>query len=385
MTLTFVDPNHAVYAEMQAALTPAFDVRTTGDAGGAPMPSRPAPASLLRAVAGAVRGTAIGSELYHRAKMRRVSTRIGDSPLAVMCGALSRQRPWVGDYENVNVLSFYDPAVLRAPSFSRFLRRHFEDSSCRGVRVWSEAARRSFASLFGSVGVLERMHVIRPTLGDLPRLPRRSAGATMRVLFVGRGFWVKGGAFFLRALRLVRGRGCDVVAEYVGDVPADVADDVTALGSALTITPPTLSRTALFERYARADVFVMLGMADSYGLAIVEAMAHALPVVACRLHSGVTELLELTGGGTLLTPPAQIFGEDGVHVCTARRLVEQVRASRHDAFVDDIAAALEQLVNAPAERATLGDRGRRAVETGPLSVSSHRDALAQFFSRLQMV
>ena len=44
--------------------------------------------------------------------------------------------PWIGDYENVNVLGFYSPRLLHSRLFAGHLRRMFSRPSCRAIRVW---------------------------------------------------------------------------------------------------------------------------------------------------------------------------------------------------------------------------------------------------------
>ncbi|WP_193178612.1 glycosyltransferase family 4 protein [Oricola nitratireducens] len=53
------------------------------------------------------------------------------------------------------------------------------------------------------------------------------------------------------------------------------------------------------ERYAGASLVVNPSLSESFGMSLVEALMHGTPVVATRV-GGMTEIIEATGGGTLV-------------------------------------------------------------------------------------
>jgi len=94
--------------------------------------------------------------------------------------------------------------------------------------------------------------------------------------------------------------------EVVGDGPArpEVAQALAPLGSRVrwagSLAPP-----AVAERLAAADVFVWPAINEAFGMALLEAQASGLPVVAGRV-GGVGEIVthEATG---LLVPPGDVI------------------------------------------------------------------------------
>jgi glycosyltransferase involved in cell wall biosynthesis len=90
---------------------------------------------------------------------------------------------------------------------------------------------------------------------------------------------------------------------------------------------------ALVAHYQAADLFVAPSRYESFGLIFVEAMAHALPVVALRAP-GAIDLIE-DGTTGLLAPPGDVAG---------------------------LAAALIQVATDPSLRQRLGSAARRTVE-----------------------
>ncbi|GIF14628.1 glycosyltransferase family 4 protein [Actinoplanes teichomyceticus] len=85
-------------------------------------------------------------------------------------------------------------------------------------------------------------------------------------------------------------------AGRIPPVPDPVADRVTF--------PGPLAGAQLDAAYRDADLFVLASRAETYGMVITEALAHALPVVATDV-GGVPEALGEAGGGVpgSLVPP----------------------------------------------------------------------------------
>jgi glycosyltransferase involved in cell wall biosynthesis len=382
MRLTLVSPDHPIYEEMVDLLRDRVDFAIVGDRfrQGRRTSLPPASRSVIAKAISTCRRTPTGTMAYQLLKTS-ILRRDAEAGSAHVCGGIWNGRTaWIGDYENVNVLSFYDPSILRSASYQSFLVRQFQRAECRAIRVWSNFARRSFEAVFSEPEIVAKVRVIRPTLSAVPQLVSKNHTGPPRVLFVGRGFYVKGGLILLQAVQLLRDRGIRLVLDFVGDIPDEARHLVGQLGAAVEVTPPQLSRGQLMrDHLQRADVFVMLGMADSYGLAVVEAMSCGLPVLAFRLNSGLTELVGPTGAGILVEPGDQIFGSDGVHVCSAADLERRLRSKPDPLTVEAVAQSLSSLVEDGGLRQKLGSRGRSTVVEGILSSQDGRAALLNLY------
>jgi len=126
------------------------------------------------------------------------------------------------------------------------------------------------------------------------------------------------------AVRIV-GKGQDWEALVRRHAALGLGGTVTLLGD--------VSREQLAEEYVNADVFCLPTVQEGFGIVFLEAMAAALPVVACRA-AAVPEVVEDAVTGVLVPPrdpPA-------------------------------LAGALEALARDPARARALGQAGRRRVE-----------------------
>jgi glycosyltransferase involved in cell wall biosynthesis len=148
-----------------------------------------------------------------------------------------------------------------------------------------------------------------------------------RVLFVGADFRRKGGETLLRSAACARGRwSVDIVTREA--VPG--AETIPGVRIHRTLKPDTAELTAL---YRAANIFVLPTLADTFGLAIIEAMAMQLPVIATRVGA---------------IPEIVVDGETGVLIPT----------DSSDALIE----AIDALGRNPERRRAMGAAGRRRVE-----------------------
>lgn len=224
---------------------------------------------------------------------------------------------------------------LREPYWPRAYRRW---NKADGVIVPSRRMRRRLVGI-GLDG--SRIHVI-PYGVEVPaattRTRERNAG--YRYLAVGRLVTKKAPLLTLEAFDLVRRDHGDARLDLVGDGPlleeveAFVAE--RALGPSVTLwgaQPHDVVR----QLFNQADVFVQhsridpaTGDEEGLPVAILEAMAHALPVVATR-HAGI--------------PESVLEGETGLLV--------------DEGDVRGMAAAMEALAADVPRARSLGEAGRR--------------------------
>jgi glycosyltransferase involved in cell wall biosynthesis len=176
------------------------------------------------------------------------------------------------------------------------------------------------------------------------------ANSGLRLICVGRLAAVKNLALLLRALALLR-VGCPgATLEIVGDGPE--RSSLEALAVELRIQAAVQFsgyRSDIAERMADADVFVLSSDSEGIPMAILEAMAAALPVVATRV-GGVPDTVQ-----------------DGV----TGLLVDKGDAAA-------LAAALAQLDARPALRHALGAAGQRTVRER-FSANAMRDGYLELY------
>lgn len=221
----------------------------------------------------------------------------------------------------------YDHPVDKLPALARvkraLVRRTFERAAlCVG---WSEWARKSFSADYG---VPESKTAVVPPGIDLSlwqRTEKKPTAGLPRLLFVGGNFARKGGDLLLAAFReRLQGR-CEL--DLVTRDPVEPTPGVRVHHGLNAKSPE------LMALYRAADVFVLPTLGDCFSIASLEAMAMSLPVVVSRV-GGISDIIEHGSSGYLIEPK-----------------------DMHSTL-----GAIEALLEDPARRIQLGQRGRELVE-----------------------
>jgi alpha-maltose-1-phosphate synthase len=174
-----------------------------------------------------------------------------------------------------------DTAWLRPAEFEAIRAREtqiYQNASV--VLTISDFLRRSFIEHFGVAEDRVATVGAGPNL-DLARVPPPRAAprsGTPTILFIGKQFERKGGAYLLEAFRLVRERYPTARLVIAGPPMAPSAEPgIEWLGNLDKNTPDGWARMA--GAYQDADVFCLPSLFEPFGIVILEAMFFGLPCV----------------------------------------------------------------------------------------------------------
>lgn len=171
--------------------------------------------------------------------------------------------------------------------------------------------------------------------------------------FLGRLSPEKGPEVFLRAALLAHARLPDAHFVLVGDGPlaASLAASIKTLRLEHRVHLAGLRRDVA-DVLNDIDVLVSSSHSEAMPLAVMEAMASGLPVVATRV-GGLPDMVEQGESGWLVAPNDY----------------------------DDIATRLEQILATPAERERMG-QAARARAVGKMALADSVERVAQLLTRL---
>jgi glycogen synthase len=172
------------------------------------------------------------------------------------------------------------------------------------------------------------------------------------VLFVGRISRQKGIHHLLRAAeRLSPEIGLVLVAASPDSPELErelerTVDDLRGRRSRVTWIREMLPRETTVALYSEAAVFCCPSVYEPFGIINLEAMACETPVVGTAV-GGIRE--------------AVVHGETGLLVAFEPRSRDDAEAADPDRLADELARAIEQLVEDPSRAARMGQRGRKRV------------------------
>lgn len=324
----------------------------------------PAPADLLgagreagragaRGLARVASSVARATGVDARARLRL----LGLVAMGAKLAGLARERGW----EHVHAHSCADAAhvalfahLLSGLPYSLTLHGPLQDYGPNQAEKWRHA---KFAivitrKLLGEVeaelrGNLPARVEIAPMGVDVQRFVRRAPYAAwdgrgpLRLFSCGRLNPCKGHGDAVAAVGLLRARGIDARLEIAGEdeqggagFHRQLAAEIAATGQGDSVTLlGAVSEERVRAGLEQAHVFVLASLAEPLGVAIMEAMALAVPVVATGA-GGVPELVRDGVDGLLVPPEAPAALADAVErIARDGALAERLARSARERVV----------------------------------------------------
>jgi len=216
--------------------------------------------------------------------------------------------------------------------------------AAKTIVSFSEVARRSVIEDFDISP--QKVVVVYPGV-DIDKIPLaesrdKSREKRLNILFIGGDFERKGGHDLLNVFLENFADRADL--HLVTQVPITV--DHPHVHIHRTIKAYTPEWLAL---YHQADVFVMPTYSEPFGWVFIEAMAAGLPIVATNI-TAIPEMVTSGENGFLIEPGDRIA----------------------------LSQSIDQLINDPELRKTMGDRGRDLVEH-KFNAQTHFEKLEHLF------
>jgi glycosyltransferase involved in cell wall biosynthesis len=184
----------------------------------------------------------------------------------------------------------------------------------------------------------DRISVVAHGVPDAFLLPLRPVRPARTLLFVGQWLPMKGTAYLAAAFDTLAARHPDLELVCAGTL-RDAEGVLAAFGPAArgrVSVLPRLDRSALIRCYRDADLFVFPSLYEGFGLAVLEAMAAALPIVTTRVGIATDALRDDDGAllvpgrdpAAIVTAVERLLGDAGLRErlsARARALAEQYR------------------------------------------------------------
>jgi glycosyltransferase involved in cell wall biosynthesis len=244
-----------------------------------------------------------------RADLARIVSAIPDGEIALIDGLIASPTsaqllPHAGRIR-MTVLLHMPLATALDPRYDASAQRseRLVLRGATGVVVTSEWTRQQVLTRYEIPAC--QVHVARPGVDRVAAPARPVRGSLICVGTLGRH---KGQDLLVEALAELRGLDWHCVLAGPLDRDPDFVDHlqtrITRLGYGHRVRlTGVLSGSVLSRAYTVADLFVAPSRSESYGMAVTEALAHGLPVVAAAV-GGLPEALGASTDGTL---PGQLI------------------------------------------------------------------------------
>jgi glycosyltransferase involved in cell wall biosynthesis len=295
--------------------------------------------------AGRVRTGTLAAAVVHKllrtpamfAAMSRVSRRLIESERPHVWFTIQTQSMWNSALPGIPNFVYTDSTVLANLYFKH------KDFSCLPSAAWLELERaiyadasktlvmsrhvgRSLTELYGIEPARVAQVHVGANLQRPPACPRPAPDDNKTILFVGMEWERKGGPELVEAFKRLPARHGDARLLIVGASPALAAARCEAVGR--------VPAEKVADYYKQAAIFCMPTQLEPFGIVFIEAMLHAVAVVAPR-HGAMLDYVKERETGVLHEP-----GD-----------------------CEDIARALTWLLDNPLERQAIAARGLEAVRS----------------------
>lgn len=233
-------------------------------------------------------------------------------------GALMLTGPFILDLDNPWALTGYN---LRALSlYKPLLKSVLLSDRCVEIRCMSDACRRSLREIFGD-RVYQKARVHYPRL-VVPSIEAINIGNTIRFLFIGTQFEIKGGQALLRSFSAAVATRPSIQLSIVTHMPKHLMIEASHIPN-VTVYSAHYSRTQIEETFLRNhDILVLPTYVESFGMVVLEAIAHGLAVISTDVYA-LGEMVIDQWNGRLLSPPVRIW--DGVLPTALQEDLSQVK------------------------------------------------------------
>jgi glycosyltransferase involved in cell wall biosynthesis len=243
--------------------------------------------------------------LYRTMQTRRPDALFIHTQVAALCAAkVMREVPTVVSLDATPLQFDTMAEAYRHPQQAPWLERkklwanRRALAGAKAVVTWSKWAAESVVHDYGIPA--DRVHPIYPgvEIGRFRPTSKHDHDGPLRVLFVGGDFARKGGTDLVEALVALDGRvELDVVSSAV-DIHVPPALPIRLHRG---VSP---NSDQLLELMASADAFALPTRGDTLALAVTEAMASGLPVVATTV--GAIPNMIVDGVNGILVPPGDV-------------------------------------------------------------------------------
>jgi len=218
--------------------------------------------------------------------------------------------PFVIDFEHIISLANF---VSIDQNIKEKITRCLCSSQCRKIIPLSFAALKTLQNLMGYKGLFsEKVEVIYPALPDYASLfgdhAVKRVSDKLNLLFVGNSPYKKGLHELLAAFHALEQKFNDIYLTVISDASPDLQKKYDL--KQIRFLPPKFSHDEIISQfYLQSDLFVMPTHDDTFGMAMLYALACGCPVITTKQFA---------------TPEMITPGENGYFVTSQRLHLEEV-------------------------------------------------------------
>lgn len=268
----------------------------------------------------------------------------------------SNKSPWICDTEFVG--QFWISGNYSKNPSKRFVRKYVNSEYCKKILAWSEWAKEGILREFPDLK--EKVDVLYPGI-PYPKLKKNKKDKKIRLLYVAREFYTKGGGYAIDIMDKMTKKYNNVEAVMISRVP-DIIKRKYSGNKKITIHELVPQDKLFREVYPNADIFIYPSFTDTFGFALTEALSYGLPVVTVSGQSR-KEIIEDGKTGYVVNFPEDFDWQN----------IEK----NNPEIVENLTNRVEKLIEDKKTRELMGKKARKVIKNGKFSMKKRNEKLIE--------
>jgi glycosyltransferase involved in cell wall biosynthesis len=277
------------------------------------------------------------------------------------------KKPWIVDLESGAAFAGLNWTSLKKPFMQRIIKKYLSSKYCKKIMPQSDAAKRSLMENINCSkfkNKIETLHLAYHTT----KLKRKRSD-TVRISFIGRGFYEKGGNDLQEAFKILN-KNYDVSLKMKGIVPENKKLNLPNVEYLENIPDPNKFYDVIF---GDCDIFVQPTTVDSYGVSILEAMSTGLPIVCTDVFT-LPEEIQDGYNGFLVKSPVNWYN----HRFNFEEYVRKIKQT-HPQTVKELVEKISILIENKKLRREMGKNSFKLVDSGKFSIKERNKKLKRIY------
>ncbi len=204
-------------------------------------------------------------------------------------------KPWVVDIEHYWIFSS-SGKISYSQTGKKIIKKLLLSKTCKKILPWTKAAEKSLLEVIQDREIKEKTQVLYPAVPCFVKKIKKNRRKSIILLFVARRFWGKGGLIALEVMKEILNFYEGVECICISPVPERLKKHYSQHGIKIFDLVP---QSELMKFYERADVLIYPGFSDTFGFALLEAMAFGMAIITANGFAR-NEIVENNKGGFVI-------------------------------------------------------------------------------------
>ena len=215
-------------------------------------------------------------------------------------GGITIKGLFVTELDNPWSLVGYNIKAMRYYSF--FIKRILNSERCVQIKCMSEACRKSLKYLFGEE-VYKKSELSYPKV-NIDKISKNfNKNKNTKFLFVGTQFELKGGKALIKSFNKAYKKNPNISLDIITHVPRRFNQNYAGI----RFFPANFSKEEIYRKFmCKSDVLIHPTYVDTFGVVVLEAIAHGLGIISTDLYA-LPEMVYEDINGIILNPPISIW------------------------------------------------------------------------------